>query len=231
MAVAGRVAIVPKDDFDATITYKRLDMVLYNGNSYVAKKGTKGNLPTDTEFWMKSTEGTKVEIATAEKAGIVKPDGNTITVDEDGTLHGSASVDVATSSAAGIVKPDNDTIKVSSDGTIKSVKAGFTGTMEEYETANAAGEIKDGTIVNITDDYTESESGETYPKTTTIQTDGTIVEQVGSNTITTTKTKSENATTFVEVAKDTQTEETISTITTTITKNPDGTRTIQEVKS
>lgn len=33
-----------------------------------------------------------VEIATTEKAGLVKPDGTTITVDADGTIHGNASV-------------------------------------------------------------------------------------------------------------------------------------------
>ena len=36
------------------------------------------------------------EIATTEKAGIVKPDGTTITVDADGTIHGNASVEVDT---------------------------------------------------------------------------------------------------------------------------------------
>lgn len=37
-----------------------------------------------------------VEIATTGKAGIVKPDGTTITVDPDGTIHGNASVTVDT---------------------------------------------------------------------------------------------------------------------------------------
>ena len=41
-----------------------------------------------------------VNIATTEKAGIVKPDGTTITVDEDGTLHGSSSVDEMTGATA-----------------------------------------------------------------------------------------------------------------------------------
>lgn len=36
-----------------------------------------------------------VDIATTEKAGIVKPDGTTITVDTDGTIHGSSSVDLS----------------------------------------------------------------------------------------------------------------------------------------
>lgn len=35
-----------------------------------------------------------IDIATTEKVGIVKPDGTTITVDADGTIHGSASITV-----------------------------------------------------------------------------------------------------------------------------------------
>ena len=41
-----------------------------------------------------------VDIATTEKAGIVKPDGTTITVDEDGTLHGQSKVDEMTGATA-----------------------------------------------------------------------------------------------------------------------------------
>lgn len=160
MAVIGRVAIVPKGEFDINASYKKLDMVLYpdDGNSYVAKKPVSGILPTDTEYWMKSTDMNKVNIATEQVAGIVKPDGDTITVDEDGTIHGSAKVDTATSEKAGIVKPDNDTITISGD-TIKAIKAGFTGTKEEVEEAIQAGEIEEGEFVSITDDYEEGSGG------------------------------------------------------------------------
>lgn len=58
MAIAGRVAIVPKGDYSGTEIYSRLDMVYYNRNSYVAKKESVGILPTDTEFWMLSATST-----------------------------------------------------------------------------------------------------------------------------------------------------------------------------
>lgn len=146
MAVAGRVAIVPKGDYDAGYPYKRLDMVLYDGNGYVAKKDTTGNLPSDTEYWMKSTEGAVTRVATTTEAGIVKPDGKTITVSQDGTITG-ASTD-------------------------------FTGTTAEYEAANAAGEIAEGTIVNITDDYAEGGGGGN------VSVDGTtIVKEESTNVI------------------------------------------------
>lgn len=56
MAIAGRVAIVPRGPYLETEIYERLDMVLYEGSAYTAKKQSVGILPTDTEFWMKSTE-------------------------------------------------------------------------------------------------------------------------------------------------------------------------------
>ena len=38
MAIAGRVAIVPKGDWSADATYKRLDAVTHNNTLYFAKK-------------------------------------------------------------------------------------------------------------------------------------------------------------------------------------------------
>lgn len=86
MAIAGRVAIVPKGDWSADATYKRLDAVTYNNTLYFAKKEvTAGTATSNTEYWSKSIVGGVGVIATAKEAGIVKPaDG--LTVAEDGTL-------------------------------------------------------------------------------------------------------------------------------------------------
>lgn len=89
MAVAGRAAIVPEGEYDITVSYKRLSMVQYEGNSYVAKKDNTGVPPTNEEIWMLSTEG--AGIATVERAGIVKPDGKTIKIEEDGKIVGTSS--------------------------------------------------------------------------------------------------------------------------------------------
>ena len=67
-----------------------------------------------------------------------------------------ADVKIATIDYVGVVKPDGKTITIDEDGTIVGGSPDFTGTKEEYEIALAAGEIKDGTIVNITDDYEEA---------------------------------------------------------------------------
>ena len=58
-----------------------------------------------------------IGIATEEKVGIVKPDGDTITVDEDGTIHGATKVDIATPDKVGVVKPNND-FTIGEDGTL-----------------------------------------------------------------------------------------------------------------
>jgi hypothetical protein len=94
MAIAGRVAIVPKGDWSAKSEYKRLDEVTYNNTMFIAKKAVpKGTLPTNAEYWSKSIVGGVGAIATKKEAGIVKPaDG--LTVAEDGTL--KVNIDGAT---------------------------------------------------------------------------------------------------------------------------------------
>lgn len=95
MAVAGRVAIVPKDEWSANATYKRLDAVTHNNTLYFAKKNVPaGTVTSNTEYWSKSIVGGASAIATTEDAGVVKPDGKSMSVDESGTL--SINLDGAT---------------------------------------------------------------------------------------------------------------------------------------
>lgn len=56
MAIAGRVAIVPKGKWLATLSYSKLDMVTYNSNAYVAYKDSVGIEPTNEEYWMLTIE-------------------------------------------------------------------------------------------------------------------------------------------------------------------------------
>lgn len=49
---AGRIATVPKGAYDNDTIYEYLDVVEYEGSSYVLKvENSQGNLPTDVEFW------------------------------------------------------------------------------------------------------------------------------------------------------------------------------------
>lgn len=64
--------------------------------------GTREDEETDNaKYYMEQAKAVSaVDIATTEKAGIVKPDGTTITVDPDGTIHGSSSVEEMTGATA-----------------------------------------------------------------------------------------------------------------------------------
>ena len=53
MASAGRILIMPKGNYDSSVTYEMLDMVHYNGTSWLAKKTAKGIEPSEanSEYW------------------------------------------------------------------------------------------------------------------------------------------------------------------------------------
>lgn len=54
----GKVALTPKGNWDNTITYEKLDVVTYDGNSYIAKTGIPigTSVTTGTEYWQLFTE-------------------------------------------------------------------------------------------------------------------------------------------------------------------------------
>lgn len=49
--VLGKVAITPKGEYSNATTYQLLDLITYEGGSYLALKETTGNLPTNNEYW------------------------------------------------------------------------------------------------------------------------------------------------------------------------------------
>ena len=56
-ASAGRVLLIPKGDYNPSTTYTMLDEVFYQGSSYVCKKTSLGNAPTNTEYWQIMSQG------------------------------------------------------------------------------------------------------------------------------------------------------------------------------
>ena len=59
----GRVAIVPQGTYSASVQYYYLDLVYYNGSSYlVHTQPTIGTLPIDTDYWYLVAEGTEIEM-------------------------------------------------------------------------------------------------------------------------------------------------------------------------
>lgn len=49
--ILGKVAIMPKGEFNELTEYQVLDLVTYQGSSYISLQKTTGNLPTDEEYW------------------------------------------------------------------------------------------------------------------------------------------------------------------------------------
>ena len=74
MAIAGRVAIVPKGDWSADATYKRLDAVTHNNTLYFAKKDVPAGTETsNTEYWSKSVVGGAVTVDDALSSTSANP--------------------------------------------------------------------------------------------------------------------------------------------------------------
>ena len=57
MAIAGRVAIIPKGEWSESVTYDKLDLVTHNGNAFIAYKSSAGVEPVDGDTWMLVMEG------------------------------------------------------------------------------------------------------------------------------------------------------------------------------
>lgn len=52
MAIAGKVAITPKGEWNAQTAYTKLDLVFYENASYVAIQPSTGVEPTNESYWM-----------------------------------------------------------------------------------------------------------------------------------------------------------------------------------
>ena len=93
MFSAGRVLLMPKGAYNPLTTYEMLDIVSYNGSSYIAKGTTTGNLPTDTTYWQLSAYGGQAanmagnfaELETSSVASAIHYE-NDIFVDENSQL-------------------------------------------------------------------------------------------------------------------------------------------------
>lgn len=92
MADLGKIAIRPRGKFVVGTAYEKLDLVEYEGSSYLSIKDTTIAPVDDGIQWMLIAKKGIDDIATIDLAGLVKPDGTTITIDEDGTLHGASQV-------------------------------------------------------------------------------------------------------------------------------------------
>lgn len=74
----GRVAMESKGEYSSATSYEKLDIVTYEGSSYVCKKDSTGNLPTNTEYFdVLAEKGQSGENGTDGHDGVDGQDGHT----------------------------------------------------------------------------------------------------------------------------------------------------------
>lgn len=117
MVSAGRILTLPKGDWNNTTMYNMLDLVSYNGITWLCKRQCVGITPSveQVEYWQQF--GSAAPIASTSVAGLVMPDGTTITIDP---TTGAIAVPIAKTNGVGLVKPDGTTITIDANGTISS---------------------------------------------------------------------------------------------------------------
>lgn len=124
MVNAGRILIIPKGDWDSLTTYDMLDLVAYNGVAYISRQSNVGQNPsTDVSMTYWQPFGTASAIATTTSAGLVMPDGDTISVDGTGLIN---------------VNIDNNTIVYDSvNGYLKAVVSSALANLTDVNIASA----------------------------------------------------------------------------------------------
>ena len=87
MASAGRILIMPKGTYNASTTYEMLDMVGYNGTTWLAKKTVKNIEPSDanSEFWQNMFNATADSLGAISRTGYGRYIGNVDELKQAGT--------------------------------------------------------------------------------------------------------------------------------------------------
>ena len=163
---------VVSDSGGTYIRYDRTSGNLYAGNADFATTEQAGIVRFCTEEELNSaydgsvispadlvdylTNTYQLPIATAGQIGAVKPDGTTITIDPDGTIHGASTYKLPTASATtlGGIKV-GDGLSITDDGTLSASGGGGSA-------LNNIADTDSGVAI------TDADSGLTYPQTINI---------------------------------------------------------------
>lgn len=69
----GRILPIFKGDWDSGTTYTKLDIVYYDGSSYVAKTQNTNQVPTNTFYWqIVAKASTWTDFTDAEKEALIE---------------------------------------------------------------------------------------------------------------------------------------------------------------
>ena len=151
MANAGRILILPKGEYNANTTYTMLDLVTYNGASWLAKKTATGITPSDanSSYWQKL-------IDVAGKQDTIKGGATTIT-DNNLTTNralvsdgnGKVAVSVVTSTELGYL-----------DGVTSNIQTQLNGKSASGHTHNYAGASTPGGSATSATKATQDSQGQ-----------------------------------------------------------------------
>ena len=120
MASAGRILIMPKGNYDPSVTYEMLDLVKHSSTAWLAKKTCTGIEPSEanSEYWHKlvDLDWDVDSIGAIKRSGYLYYDGNVDELKDAGTYHVVTPNDKVTGT---LPMPDGYwyTINVFADGT------------------------------------------------------------------------------------------------------------------
>ena len=125
----------------------------------VGGTGTREGEDTDNAkyYYERAKEVVAVDIATVDTAGIVKPDGTTITIEEDGTIHGASTVEVDGTT----IVQDSETKQISVSDDFANSKLDTNGDSKSCTSTFTSDDVEDGSATEWTS-VTALASGATH---------------------------------------------------------------------
>lgn len=165
--ILGKVVITPKGEFNEATTYQKLDVVTYQGSSFICLQKTVSNLPTNTEYWQliaeKGDKGEQGEQGEQGIQGIQGEKGDTGATGETGpTGQDGLSATIQVGTVNTLPAGSNATITNSGDETSAVFNFGIPkGEKGDKGDKGDTGEIPEGTIES--DDVDSIEVVETLP--------------------------------------------------------------------
>ena len=193
MAIAGKVAITLKGDWNNTTTYEKLDAVTYNNGLYIAKETSTGVTPVNGDTWMLSVQS--VDAIEFEK--II--DGTTV-VGKATNANTADTLNVGTADLENIKTTFTETTtreNINSKETLGTLfgkikkwfadlkTVAFSGSYNDLSDKPTIPSVGNGTI-------TITQAGETKGSFTTNQTGNTTIALTDDNTTYSTATQSAN---------------------------------------
>ena len=158
MATAGRILIMPKGAYDASVTYEMLDMVSHDGTTWLAKKTSVGITPSadNSEYWFamvgigfSDLEAFKTDVLDAVNESISASETNTD--DKIKKVNDSLEnyVPLAGGNMTGVLKASNPSEAVEGVRNITAGTEDLTAGTSALATGSFVSLIADNVLINV----------------------------------------------------------------------------------